>query len=354
MDCKIESNFAFNINRLSSRELVKGIRKLSQVTSNMNTTVNGRRCSGLFNPTAQQIGETIAYCLILVVSLVGNSLIVIIVHKTKTMRKPINYFIVNMAMSDLLYPLVLFPLLLTRLYVDVWLISGPIGEAFCKLALFLADNSLIVSTQSLLLIAVDRFGAVAYPLRSPFFTSKQCLSFILATWIVSMVVNIPDLLAFKLVEHQGGMKCEFQYTEAFGESSSEANYTLATNVVFVYIPIALLILLYSFVIIKLKTQIGPDEQEVNVQEQRARRNRGVLRMVIAVVLGFVLCWVPLTVVNLLLRFAWKSGFPSCDIFLILSISHFMAVSNCAINPCICFAFGGKYRRGLKRLVKCFE
>ena len=79
------------------------------------------------------------------VSLVGNSLIAIIVYKTQAMRTPINYFIVNMAMSDLLYPLVLFPLLLTRLYVDVWLISGPIGEAFCKLTLFLADNSLIVS-----------------------------------------------------------------------------------------------------------------------------------------------------------------------------------------------------------------
>ena len=312
-------------------------------------------CSSLINPTAQKIGETIAYCLILVVSLVGNCLIAIIVYKTKAMRTPINYFIVNMAMSDLLYPLILFPLLLTRLYVDVWLISGPIGNAFCKLSLFLADNSLIVSIQSLLLIAVDRFGAVAYPLRSPLFSPMQCLFFILATWLVAMVVNIPDLLAFRLVENSAGQpKCKWRYTEAFGESSSEANYTLATNVVFIYIPIALLTILYSLVIIKLRTQIVPGVEAVNVQELRARRNRGVLRMAIAIVLGFVLCWVPLTVINLLFFFAWKSELPTCGISLISSISHFLSVSNCAINPCICFAFSGKYRQGFKRLFKCFE
>ena len=50
-----------------------------------------------------RIGETFAYCLIFVVSLVGNSFIGITVYETQTLRKPINYFIVNMAMSDLLY-----------------------------------------------------------------------------------------------------------------------------------------------------------------------------------------------------------------------------------------------------------
>ena len=70
----------------------------------MNTTVNGSSCSFLPHPaTARRIGETFAYCLIFVVSLVGNSFIGITVYKTQTLRKPINYFIVNMAMSDLLY-----------------------------------------------------------------------------------------------------------------------------------------------------------------------------------------------------------------------------------------------------------
>ena len=40
---------------------------------------------------------------ILAVSLMANSFIVLIVYKTPTLRKPINYFIANIAISDLLY-----------------------------------------------------------------------------------------------------------------------------------------------------------------------------------------------------------------------------------------------------------
>ena len=78
----------------------------------MNTTVNGSSfssCSSLINPEALKIGLTVAYSFILVVSLVGNFLIVLIVYKTPTLRKPINMLIANMAISDLLFPIILFP-----------------------------------------------------------------------------------------------------------------------------------------------------------------------------------------------------------------------------------------------------
>ena len=50
----------------------------------------------------QKIGETFGCCLFLVVSLVGNSLITIIIYKTKTMRTRANYFVLNMTVSGLL------------------------------------------------------------------------------------------------------------------------------------------------------------------------------------------------------------------------------------------------------------
>jgi len=321
----------------------------------MNTTTNGSSCSSQLNPTAQKIGETFAYCLIFVVSLVGNSFIVIIVYKTQTMRKPINYFITNMAVSDLLFPIFLIPRNLTGLYVDYQsLIGGPLGQALCKLVPFLVDVSCTVSIQCLVLIAVDRFGAVVFPLRSPLISSKLCPFFILATWIVALAVLSPYLFAFQIVEDaDGDVSCTMQWSEAFGESSSGVNYLLSAHVVFAYIPTALLIILYSIIVIKLKTQKIPGEQTNNAEEQRAKRNRNVLKMAIAIVVGFLLCWIPLSITTLLLMFE-RDRWYNCDIRLFSEIFRFITISNCAINPCICLIFSGNYRQGLKRLLKCFN
>ena len=316
----------------------------------MNVSVNGSSCSLLSNPTAEKIGKTFAFCLILVVSLVGNSFIGMVVYKTQTLRKPINYFIVNMAISDLLLPIFWLPRKLTDLYVDSWLISGPLGQALCKLLPFLGGISTAVSTQSLILIAVDRFGAVVFPLRSPFISSKLCLFFILATWIIAMAFSSPPLFAFKLVESADGkLVCAMLWNEAFGEFSSPVNYLLAFYVVFLYVPIAVLIILYPVIVIKLKLQKIPGEQSVNAEQQRAKRNRNVLKMAIAIVVGFVLCWVPWSIFHLPVSFAGDDW--PCGIFLYLSITRFLSYSNCAINPCICFLFSANYRQGLKRVLK---
>jgi len=259
-----------------------------------------------------------------------------------------------MAMSDLLFPIFLFPTNLTGLYVDYqWLISGPLGQALCKLVPFLVDVSGAVSIQSLVLIAVDRFGAVVFPLRSPLISSKLCPFFILATWIVALAVLSPHLFAFQTVEHADGVvSCDRQWSEAFGESSSKANYFISLCAVFFYIPTALFIIVYSIIVIKLKTQKIPGEQSNNAEEQRAKRNRNVLKMAIVIVVGFLLCWIPFSITYLLLMLDWDRWY--CDIRLYYKIAYVLAVSNCAINPCICFIFSGNYRQGLKRLLKCFN
>ena len=164
------------------------------MSENLNGVINKIQPSGCYwNHTAARIGITFAYCLMFLVSVAGNTVVGLIVYKTKTMRTPINFFIVNMATSDLLFPIFLIPREIQLLYMDSWQVSGPLGQALCKLVIFLSDVSLIVSIQSLILIAVDPFGTVVYPLRSPFISSKICPFFILATWIVAIAFQSPKL-----------------------------------------------------------------------------------------------------------------------------------------------------------------
>ena len=305
----------------------------------MNTTANGSSsssCSSLINPEAVKFGKAVAYSLILVVSLVGNSLIVLIVYKTPTLRKPINMLIANMAMSDLLYPIFLFPVRLTELHVGSWLIGSTLGQVVCKIRAFLADISTLVSIQSLVLISVDRYAAVVVPLRSPLFSHKVCRCLIVGTWVLAAAFHWPNLFNFNLVKDQEEKRCMNQWEVIFGGTSSFGIYVLSVSI---------------FSLIKLKKQVHPVEQSASAEEQRTRTNRKVLKMTVAIVVLFFICWIPFSIELVIFHLVPKNTL-DCKFLVSYNVALFMAYANCAINPIICLTFSSNYRQALRRLVNC--
>ena len=318
--------------------------------ANMNITTNGSsswNCYSLINQVVQKYVPTVASSLIFVVSLIGNSLIVIIVFKTPTLKIPINFMIVNIAISDLLFPIFLFTLNLVEMQTDPWLIGDSLHQTLCKIGLFLLTVSATVSIQSLILITVDRFGAVVMPIRgSPLIGRRLCLFFIVVTWIVAVAANSPYLFAFKFVEYPG----ETVLTCVIEKSS--ANYYIVANfIALFYIPFVLLIILYAIILIKLKQHAHLGEQTANAAVMRSRRNRNVLKMAIVIVFVFFLCWIPYITKQTIFHFVPNSSiWSSRNFFLYDFLTSFMAAANCAVNPIICLIFSSNYRQGLKRLV----
>ena len=319
-------------------------------TTNPLTANNTLACSDPLDSTGTRVAIILAYCVIFVVSAVGNCSIALIVYKMKTMRKPINLFILNMAMSDLLFLITVGGQILLALKPNSWIFRGSSGNTVCKIKDLLPSISVAVSIQSLVLIAVDRYDAVVYPLRSPFIKPSRCPIFILSTWILAVAVYLPKCLAVELVEHPVP-KCELQWSKIFGESSSFANFYLATFVALFYCPLTLITILYSMIFRKLKTQKTPGENSFQAEQQRLRRKQNVLKMSTAIVVGFVFCWVPWSTCALLVEF--NVTLP-CGFFVLWAIDNILMISNSAINPCICFTFSGNYRMGLKRVVECFR
>ena len=168
----------------------------------------------------------------------------------------------------------------------------------------------------------------------------------------AIVFISPDLLAFELVEYPEGASCVRRWKKVFGESLSFASFVLAHNILFTYIPVLLLVILYSIIFIKLKTQEHPGEQSTNNQQQRERRNRNVLQMSIAIVTVFVLCWLPYNTNYLIIEYQDSSAHFSCSFQIYFNVTYFTANAYCAINPIICFMFSSNYRQGVKRLMKC--
>ena len=326
-------------------------------------------------PTEGRISLPFLYCLFFATSFVGNIFIVIIVLTTKSMRKPNNFFIVNMAMSDLLYSVIVFTRNSAMLYFDSWLTSDGLGEALCKLLPFFSNVAIYVSTQSVVLIAVDRFGAVVFPLRSPLISLKMCRIFIPSTWIAAMILQTPNLFYRKLVTCPGMIACKWEWTKTVGGLPSIKNYTLGQFILFFYFPLVLITILYMIIIFRLKSQKFPGEQSVNARE-RSARERNVLKMSFAIVkrhrafriwrsknlyilyyilivLAFVLCWIPFSIYWALLLLSSNSTMISSCGFKFFSIIAFLLVlAYGAINPWICFIFCRQYRQGLKNLFSC--
>ena len=317
----------------------------------MNTT-NGSLCSASQLPTAFKIAVTVAYSLLFVVSIFGNTSLIITVFKTKTLKRTINFPIVNMAISDLLLPLIRIPWQVLALHQNSWLFRGDYANVMCKLNKFLTFMSVFVSIQSLVLVAVDRFGAVVFPFRPPFITTRRCMFLIFIAWFVAIAIAWPYLFA-QIHDGRGGkLVCGIKWKEAFGESSSSKSYYLPRHLIFVYIPIFLMVILYSVILIKLKLQNIPGNQSIaNAEKQRRIRNRNVLKMALATVVGFILCWLPHNMNSVLQLFIPEK--PPCGLSLYRRLTTLLMASYCIMNPCICFTLSRNYRRALKKLLKCF-
>ena len=88
---------------------------------------------------------------------IGNILVMTVVFKTPSLRTSTNYYYVNMAVSDFLSSLTLWPLYLTDEIITPRgsLIKGPMATVGCKVGVYVRVVSTSVSILSLVLTATD-------------------------------------------------------------------------------------------------------------------------------------------------------------------------------------------------------
>ncbi|XP_078382300.1 substance-P receptor-like [Oculina patagonica] len=299
--------------------------------------------------TAERISKICAYCLILLGSLLGNIFIIIIVYKHRDLRKTVNYFIVNMAVSDLLYPVIIIPVQITELLTgsEHWRVSGILGSIFCKLHVFSGVVSSHVSAQSIVWIALDRFVAVVFPMRRELISTKIRTIAILTTWIVAGLFNFPLLMTFGLVVHQNNTYCTLSNTESlFPNKEAIAAYDWLRTTLFAIAPLLLTTILYTAIVIALKRQSQAlAETAPNVQQQSLEKRRQAIKMSVAIAVLFYICVIPSIFLQFLIYHERPCGFQR--LFYILAF--IMYCSSSIVNPIICLSFVESYRRGLRNI-----
>ena len=303
------------------------------------------RCTGSW---PSKTVELIIYSMLMTFSLLGNFLIVAIFYRNTRLRGPVHYFIVNMAFSDLVMPVIMLPWWISAIHHDgIWLIDGVFGAFICKLAGMAWGVSTFVSILSMIAIAADRFHAVLFPMRSALFSRNKCLLIIAATWVLSVAYRAHYLYAMKLLSFGTGLYCVFQWEPAsYMREVSKITWILS----FCLFSVSAIVLtvLYSSIIVflyKQKNLLLASE----VTRSRAKENRQVTCMLVIIVIVFYTVWIPHHVVYFISYLKPSSGL-SC-VFTWFS-DVFFPLLYPIINPVVYFIFNANYRRGLRELLCC--
>ncbi|XP_020606426.1 prokineticin receptor 2-like, partial [Orbicella faveolata] len=310
---------------------------LDEVGKSTNETSSPEYCAATEGPS--QLTTTI-HVLTLLVSLVGN---ILLITAFVRMREPILVLVANMAASDLLVAVFLIPRLITREIIgsNAFLVHGNGGTFLCKMCTFFSDISLSVSTQSLVLISVERFLTIWCPILYKKLTVKRRRFLVVSTWIMAMALHSPYFYTFRLVaanpKNPDYQECQPRWDPAFDHQSAQLRYVIFLYVTVLLIPLLVISVLYTAIITTVRRDKMASYRSTKGAKRCKERNRNLQRMAIATVTAFLICWALFIVISFLKLFS-PNTVPKCNnSFKVLDyVSRVLASSYCAVNPCICF------------------
>lgn len=297
--------------------------------------------------------EWVLICLhitVFAVGLIGNSLVCISVYRNHSMRTVTNYFIVNLAVADFLVILICLPPSVLWDVTETWFFGG----VMCKLVLYFQSVSVSVSVLTLTFISIDRWYAICYPLKFKSTAGRAKIA-IFIIWITSLLLVLPDVIVLDTRMHPN-LKVDTHYLTDCAYMWSDDNtqiYQLVIVLILYVAPFALMSVTYYQIARVLWNKNIPGNQTVmrsvtvmqnckkgttrstmnrSSIESQIRSRRKAAKMLIAVIVMFGLCYLPVHLINTL---RYTIGLPQTHATAAASlISHWLCYANSAVNPVI--------------------
>ncbi|XP_020326540.2 alpha-2Db adrenergic receptor [Oncorhynchus kisutch] len=152
-------------------------------------------------PHSQSVAVFIVFLVtvIILVTIVGNVLVVVAVFTSRALRAPQNLFLVSLASADILVATLVIPFSLANEIMGYWYF----GSTWCAFYLALDVLFCTSSIVHLCAISLDRYWsvtkAVSYNRKR---TPRRIKCMITVVWVISAVISFPPLLMTKHDEHE--------------------------------------------------------------------------------------------------------------------------------------------------------
>lgn len=299
---------------------------------------------------------TVAYVTVFILALIGNSLVVIVITRRRSMRTVINMFILSLAISDLLIVLFCVPFTL----VEVITIDWVLGAFLCKVLNYIAMVAIVVSTLTLLAIALERHHAICYPLRVRLIKNPRRAGYLVSVlWVVSLCLVSPLLVVHELNEYTdsipgGEYVLELNHykfcQERWANKKQKQHFTLFLVIFLYVVPLTTMIVLYLRIANQLwvRKAVAPGDMPRSKSSSACslRYKKRATKMLIIVVVLFAIFWLPYHTVSVFRDFTELVDSGSNR--LMLAIVQLIGFSNSFNNPIVYVFLNENFKRNFLR------
>ena len=280
----------------------------------------------------------IFFSLIGITGFIGNLLVCFTVLCNVQMRNTTNLLIFNLSLADLLFICFCIPFTAVDYSFGNW----PFGNLWCQCVQYLISVTAYISIYTLVLMSLDRFLAVCYPV-SRFRNEKNTLLSIAILWITVLIINLPLFFAHGLRFYSEGEQnftsCTFIEGNSFLTWSSFHITMFASSYL---IPLILISCLYLFMILRLW------QSNLTQSKESKRGKRRVTRLVIIVVACFATLWLPIQTILLLKSLHIYQATTHFTVALQI-VAHILAYASSCINPLLYAFLSENFRKSFRKV-----
>lgn len=267
----------------------------------------------------------VTYAIVVVAIIINNVAAIAAFRKSRLLRKFGNFFLVNLAVADLMVGAIALPMYIHLIYNTSF---GSYNSQNTKLKPFQTIQiacdvfSGMASVLTLTVISLDRVYAIYYPLRYRSLSRVPYLIVLVEVWLLSgALLGMWMLTIFDIIHRHF-----FAFSLAILSFAS------------------LMVMLGAYAALWLKIKLWTRHQERNLGE----KERNLAAAIALVTVVFLLTWSPFHIMNILINF--KASLFDGFSYQVIYFAKFLHYSNSFVNPIIyCFKIS-EFRRALKSLL----
>lgn len=331
--------------------------KYDLLLNNVNTTqlVDDLNVTSNLVPLYLQILASIFYTTSMILAIGGNLLVLLIVFSYKHTINVNNFFIMNLAVSDLIFALLCIPsTFITAYLIQYW----PFSNFLCIFFNYMQTVSVTLTVYTLILITIDKYSAVVRPLKLRMSIS-MCKFLILLSWLFSLFISAPIALFTKVSSTSSDNSTSNDLVQLPQCIESWPNdflhlaqvYNVFLLLIQYFIPLLILTVCYARIGLVLRRNKAPGESIEKRDAKMSQSKKRVLKMCFVMVLTFMIFWAPLQFLNVYRFYDEQIAYSKYfgDIFF---VCHLFAVSRSFINPFIYAWIHKHYRDGFTYFMSC--